>query len=146
MSSRGTTHAYMSFTFPYFNLHLQKIFYTRGTLRSPHWLKSQPFIVIGWDPWSKKRGNYLSCIEGKGVRKTFKVVQKMSGYLLIYNKISFAPAFQSVAQTENLTHLGVLKKAKVFFWQILVLKTFKTQKVRLYQKESLNTKWLSHLI
>ena len=24
-----------------------------------------PFIVIGWDPWNKKRV-YLSCIEGKG--------------------------------------------------------------------------------
>ena len=39
----------------------QKRFYTRGTLT----LKSQPFILIGSDPWSKKRGNYLSCTEGK---------------------------------------------------------------------------------
>ena len=25
--------------------------------------------MIGWDPWNKKIGNYLSCIEGKGVGK-----------------------------------------------------------------------------
>ena len=46
----------------------QKRFHTRGTLRSirfSYWLKSQPFIVIGWDPWINKKGNYLSCIEGK---------------------------------------------------------------------------------
>ena len=30
---------------------------------------------------------YLSCIEGKGVVKTFTVVQKMLRYLLIYYKI-----------------------------------------------------------
>ena len=29
------------------------------------WLRSQPFTVIGLDPRSKKRINYLSCIEGK---------------------------------------------------------------------------------
>ena len=47
---------------------IQKRFYTRRTLRNiriPHWLISQPFIVIGWDPWIKKRVTYLSCIEGK---------------------------------------------------------------------------------
>ena len=43
--------------------------YTRGTLTFPGWLKPQPFIVIGWEPWSKKKVNYLSFIEGKGVGK-----------------------------------------------------------------------------
>ena len=28
--------------------------------------KSVHFIMIGWDPWIKKRVNYLYCIEGKG--------------------------------------------------------------------------------
>ena len=31
----------------------------------PDWLNSQPFILIDWEPWSKKRSNYLGCIEGK---------------------------------------------------------------------------------
>ena len=47
----------------------EKRFYTRGTLRNiriPWLAKTKPSIVIGSDPWSKKRGNYLSCIEGKG--------------------------------------------------------------------------------
>ena len=30
------------------------------------WLKSQPFVVIDWDPWIVKRVNYLSSLEGKG--------------------------------------------------------------------------------
>ena len=43
----------------------------RGTLIvigiSPYWLKSLPFIiVIGWDPWLKKRVKYLNGIEGIG--------------------------------------------------------------------------------
>ena len=29
-------------------------------------LKLQPFIMIGSDPWIKKRVNYLSCTEGRG--------------------------------------------------------------------------------
>ena len=29
------------------------------------WLKSLPFIVVGWDPWIKKTVNYLSCIDVK---------------------------------------------------------------------------------
>ena len=28
-----------------------------------------PCLVISLDPWSKKRGNYLSCIEGKSSGK-----------------------------------------------------------------------------
>ena len=70
----------------------KKRFYTRGTLTSRRfldWLESKPFIVIGRDPWSKKRANYLSCIEGKGVVKTITVVHKIPRYLFIYYKISF---------------------------------------------------------
>ena len=33
------------------------------------WMSLQ-FIIIGGVPWSKKRGNHLSCIEGKWVWKT----------------------------------------------------------------------------
>ena len=52
--------------------------------------KIPPFIMIGGDPWILKKDYYLSCIEGKGVRKTFTVVQKMlRRYLLLYYKISF---------------------------------------------------------
>ena len=43
------------------------------------WSRGQPlsgfinFIMIGWDPWIKKRDNYLSCIEGKVTWKTFGI-------------------------------------------------------------------------
>ena len=63
-----------------------KRFYTRGALRSI--MKSQPLIVIGWDPWFKRRVLYLSCIDGKGEYTTFTIVLKMPHYLLIYYKIS----------------------------------------------------------
>ena len=47
----------------------QQILHYRGTLtniRIPLLAKFQPvLIVIPWDPWSKKRVNFLSCIEGK---------------------------------------------------------------------------------
>ena len=43
-------------------------------------LKSQPFIVIGGDPWSKKRVKY--CIEGKGV-KTFTVCSAQNDALFV---------------------------------------------------------------
>ena len=33
----------------------------KGVQGFPNWLKSQPSY-----PWSKERGNYLRCIEGKG--------------------------------------------------------------------------------
>ena len=33
------------------------------------WLKSLPFIVIGWNPGIKKRVNNMSYIEWKGVLK-----------------------------------------------------------------------------
>ena len=36
-----------------------------------------------------KRVNYLSCIEGMGVWKTFTVLHKMTCYLFLYFKISF---------------------------------------------------------
>ena len=52
---------------------LQKRFYTKGTIRA---IRISRFIVIGWDPWSKKRVNYLSCIEGKGALKIFDLVTK----------------------------------------------------------------------
>ena len=72
----------------------KKRFYTRRTLRSFRILrlaKSQTLILIGWYPWSKKRVNYLSCIEGKveGVVKIYRVVHKKLRYLLIYYNISF---------------------------------------------------------
>ena len=70
----------------------KKRFYNRGTLTNirisritkdptlySYWLKS--FIYIGiiiWVAW-----------KGRGVWKTFTVMQKMLRYLLIYNEISF---------------------------------------------------------
>ena len=46
----------------------QKRLYTRAKLTCNFhvWLKYLPFIVIGWDPWTNERVNYLSCIKGKG--------------------------------------------------------------------------------
>ena len=34
--------------------------------------------MIGWDPWIKKRVNYLSCIEGKGGLKDFHRIEQNS--------------------------------------------------------------------
>ena len=45
--------------------------------------------MICWDHWIKKRGNYLSCLEGKGDLKDTAVLHKMPRCLFIYNKISF---------------------------------------------------------
>ena len=53
-------------------------------------LKSQPFIVIGWTPWIKKRLNIWDELKGRVVWKIFTVVYKMPPYLLIYYKISFS--------------------------------------------------------
>ena len=68
--------------------------YTRGTWRSMRindLLSPLPFIVISWDPWIKKRVNYLSCIEGKGVWKLLLYCTKchvnccsIIKYLLLY--------------------------------------------------------------
>ena len=44
--------------------------------------------MICCDLSSKKRVNYLSCIEGKGVVKTFTEMHKMPRYLWIFNRIS----------------------------------------------------------
>ena len=66
----------------------QKRFYIRRTLRVIK-ISRLPKILIGWDPWIKKRVIYLSFIEGKGCWKKFTLLQKMPQYLLIYYKISF---------------------------------------------------------
>ena len=79
------------YTYIYLSIY-QKRFYTRGTLRSiriSRLAKIQPFIVIGWYPWSKKRVDNLRWIKGKGVVKTFTVVNKMPYYILIYYKTPF---------------------------------------------------------
>ena len=47
-------------------------------------------MANGWYPSSKKRVNYLSCIEGNVVVKTFIVVHKIPRNMLIYYKISFS--------------------------------------------------------
>ena len=45
---------------------------------------------IGWDPWSKKRVNYLSCIEEKrGGKDNLCLVYRIPRYLLIYYRTSF---------------------------------------------------------
>ena len=45
--------------------------------------------LIGWDPWIKKKGNYLSCLEEKGGAYDIHWIDRMSHFLLIYYKISF---------------------------------------------------------
>ena len=95
---------------------LRKRFYTSGTLGSIRisiLAKIPTFIVISWDPWSKKGVNYLSCIERKGVVKTFTVVHKMPRYLLIYHKISFLPYYMFSLQKAK--KLLVHQNAK-WFW------------------------------
>ena len=69
---------------------VEKRFYTRGTLTSkgfPNWLKFQPFFMVGWDPWSKKMVNYLSCIEGKGCGKDIQCSAQNAALFvpLLYN-------------------------------------------------------------
>ena len=56
---------------------------------SPFGWKYLHFIKICWDPWIKKRLNYLSCMEGKGVWKTFAVYHNSTLQLFLYCKISF---------------------------------------------------------
>ena len=54
------------------------------------WLKSLPFIVIGWVHWILKRVNYLSCIEGKGGLQDIPfIAQYTTLFFFIYYKISF---------------------------------------------------------
>ena len=71
----------------------KKRFYTRGTLRSKRISRLAKILTLYGD-WlrclKKERVNYLSCINGKGVVKTFTEVHKMPRYLLIYYRISFA--------------------------------------------------------
>ena len=80
---------------------IQKRFYTRATLRGIRISRlakiqsSQPFIVIGWDPWSKDRLNYLSCVEKKVVWKTFTILHQRerdyySKNLSIFNILSYS--------------------------------------------------------
>ena len=45
--------------------------------------------MIDWDSWIKNRVDYLRCIGGLGVWKTFPILHKMPHYFLIYYKISF---------------------------------------------------------
>ena len=56
----------------------QKRFYTRGTLTSIRISQLAKLITtlyrVGWDPWNKKKDNYLSCIEGKGGGKDIHCV------------------------------------------------------------------------
>ena len=44
--------------------------------------------MIGWNPLIKKRVKHLSCIEGKGVWKTFAVFYKLTWQLFLSCKIS----------------------------------------------------------
>ena len=76
---------------------IEKRFYTRGTwkgIRIFDWINPLPFFVIGWDPWIRKRFNYLSYIEEKGVCKTFTVLHKLPRNLLIYYKVYFMYSVQ----------------------------------------------------
>ena len=53
----------------YFILFYKKRFCNRKTIRGiwiSEWIKSLRFIIMSWDDGTKKRANYLSCIEGKG--------------------------------------------------------------------------------
>ena len=70
----------------------QKRIYTREKLMSIRISRLAKFLtlfVIGWDPWSKKRVDYLCCIEGKWVLKTFTVVNKMPRYCGSFIKYLF---------------------------------------------------------
>ena len=83
-------------------------------------LKSQPFIVFGWVPWSKKRINYLSCIEGMGVWKTFTVVHKMTYYykISLWNiKYSFINLLKFISRLAKL----FIKKQWIFSTKILLV-------------------------
>ena len=71
-------------------MNTQNWFYTRETMRGiriAQLVKTPSFLMIGWDNWIKKRGNYLSYIEGGW--KTFAVLHKILLYMFIYYKIFF---------------------------------------------------------
>ena len=52
---------------------------------SPYWPKSFHFNIIGWDTWIKKRGNYLSSIDWKGVSQTFTVFHNSTRHRIFYD-------------------------------------------------------------
>ena len=58
----------------------------------PQWAKIPTLIiVVGWDPWSKKRVNYFSYIEGKGGGKDIHCSAQNSALFvdLLYNIFSY---------------------------------------------------------
>ena len=58
--------------------------------------------MIGWNPWSKKRGDYLSCIEGKGGGSYKDINYKCTKCRAIcwsYYKISFFKCLQIELQS-----------------------------------------------
>ena len=103
------------------------------------------FMGIVWDPWIKKRDNYLSCIEVNGVL-TFTVLHKMPRYLLNYYKISF---------TLSVSCLVVIYINQYFNFKvieiILILQKKIVQRFTFYFKElkieiDIKRKITSHLI
>ena len=68
---------------------LRKGFYCKETILSirisPYRLKSLNFIMIDRHPWSKKRVNYLSCMERKGVWQTFSVFRNSRRKRIFYH-------------------------------------------------------------
>ena len=92
-NSMRTHYAYMQgkFNLSYnpilFDLYNEKRFYTRGTLREirvPDWQKSLNFNINGWDPWIKKRVNYLSCIEGKSMKDIDCIAQNAALFVSLF--------------------------------------------------------------
>ena len=51
-----------------------------------HGWNSVHFITIGWDPWIEKRVDYLKCIEGNGVYKTWYIFHNSTRRLFLVFK------------------------------------------------------------
>ena len=104
----------------YSSLVKQKRFYTRGTLSSIRISRlaiiSILYRVIDWDPRIKKKGYYLSCLEGKGVWKTFIVLHKMPRYLLIYYEVSFSKTFKLIGCKISSFQF---KRSRQHFWALV---------------------------
>ena len=52
-----------------------------------HWLNVHPLYHDWLRSWIKKRVKYLSCIEGKGVWKTFDLFHNSARHLFLYYEI-----------------------------------------------------------
>ena len=91
-------------------------------IRIPDWLKFQLLIVISSDHWIKKRVDYFSCIEGKGMVKTFTVVHKCCAICLSFIKCLFILDFIEGKKTPLIfNHKDLHINLRIIILRLLVI-------------------------